>query len=637
MANAKITALSSMTAPALVDVLPIVDDPSGTPVTKKITYGTLIREGEPFFNVMLYGATGDGVTDDTAEVQAAMDAASAADGGTVLFPPGTYLCGQLTVPSYITLQGVARPHFSEAGDALQSRIKLKNSTNDSLLFIERLAVGITIRDLAIDGNKANNSGTSHGIEFESASPLVPLTTSADADDILDTTIAHGFTAGERFEFVSLTGGANVVVGTVYYVIAANLAAQTLQFSTTLGGAAVDFGSNITAGSISNIDQTNHSSRCTVDRCYVYDCETNGIDIGVGQIATMVNDTWIDSCGQDGIYVGASDCAINDCQIGQSGRYGIWISTSFTKVSGGEIFLSGESNINIGPTPTGSYGTPSTNSIIGVVIQKAVEDGLRIEAGVTGTNIVGCIFEGNSYGDTGAITDPEYQVYSHIDTRSTAQNSVVGCSFLDNSTATRPHAKYLVNTNGTGLIHWAGFNGTGAGSAYLTAQADTLGQLRTPMGGTTYSGADGNIYFPATQVASSDANALDDYEEGTWTPAVTFGGGSTGMTLSTASGRYTKVGRLVTAHAALVFTAKGSSTGTALVSLPFTVANNEAARGGSAVGLYTGMVGSTALTMFPTANAATAQFRPAAATSNSAGTDANFSDTSSLRLTLVYEV
>ena len=38
-----------------------------------------------------------------------------------------------------------------------------------------------------------------------------------------------------------------------------------------------------------------------------------------------------------------------------------------------------------------------------------------------------------------------------------------------------------------------------------------------------------ITFPATQSASSNANTLDDYEEGTWTPTVTFGGASVGIT------------------------------------------------------------------------------------------------------------
>ncbi len=52
----------------------------------------------------------------------------------------------------------------------------------------------------------------------------------------------------------------------------------------------------------------------------------------------------------------------------------------------------------------------------------------------------------------------------------------------------------------------------------------------------------NIQFPATQVASANANNLDDYEEGTWTPAFT------NLTINSGtpefSGFYTKIGRIV---------------------------------------------------------------------------------------------
>jgi len=82
-----------------------------------------------------------------------------------------------------------------------------------------------------------------------------------------------------------------------------------------------------------------------------------------------------------------------------------------------------------------------------------------------------------------------------------------------------------------------------------------------------------ITFPATQVPSADANTLDDYEEGTWTPTVAFGGASSGITYSAQVARYTKVGNLVTVSCFINMTAKGSSTGFASISnLPFTSAN-----------------------------------------------------------------
>jgi coat protein Gp5 len=72
--------------------------------------------------------------------------------------------------------------------------------------------------------------------------------SAAADDIIDTVAAHGLAAGDVVTPTALTGGAGLVVGQRYYVIAANLAATTFQVSLTEGGAAVDFTTNITAGS-----------------------------------------------------------------------------------------------------------------------------------------------------------------------------------------------------------------------------------------------------------------------------------------------------------------------------------------------------------------------------------------------------
>ena len=57
---------------------------------------------------------------------------------------------------------------------------------------------------------------------------------------------------------------------------------------------------------------------------------------------------------------------------------------------------------------------------------------------------------------------------------------------------------------------------------------------------------GGIKFPATQVASADANTLDDYEEGTWTPVIADA--STGGNAGTATvdqSSYTRIGNIVT--------------------------------------------------------------------------------------------
>jgi hypothetical protein len=82
---------------------------------------------------------------------------------------------------------------------------------------------------------------------------------------------------------------------------------------------------------------------------------------------------------------------------------------------------------------------------------------------------------------------------------------------------------------------------------------------------------GQIKFPATQVPSADANTLDDYEEGTWTMGISFGGASDGVTYGANSGTYTKIGRQVTVNGLLELSSKGSSTGSALLTgLPFAI-------------------------------------------------------------------
>ena len=77
-----------------------------------------------------------------------------------------------------------------------------------------------------------------------------------------------------------------------------------------------------------------------------------------------------------------------------------------------------------------------------------------------------------------------------------------------------------------------------------------------------------IAFPASQSASSDANTLDDYEEGTYTPSWTGTGVSIGN--GTLEGRYIKIGKQVTTHIRFVFgSSSNAGSGSWNFSLPFT--------------------------------------------------------------------
>jgi len=90
------------------------------------------------------------------------------------------------------------------------------------------------------------------------------------------------------------------------------------------------------------------------------------------------------------------------------------------------------------------------------------------------------------------------------------------------------------------------------SAGLTTVTGTL-KVTTGAAVGNATPAAGGVAFPATAVAVSDANTLDDYEEGTWTP--NQGAGLTVVGTFSATGTYTKIGRQVT----VVFTVAGATT------------------------------------------------------------------------------
>lgn len=93
---------------------------------------------------------------------------------------------------------------------------------------------------------------------------------------------------------------------------------------------------------------------------------------------------------------------------------------------------------------------------------------------------------------------------------------------------------------------------------------------TPKLGGTLDTNGKNISFPATQVPSAGVNVLDDYEEGTWTPVIKFGGNSVDITYEVQIGIYTKIGRMVIINCDLRLYSKGTSTGDVTIDgLPFT--------------------------------------------------------------------
>jgi hypothetical protein len=131
------------------------------------------------------------------------------------------------------------------------------------------------------------------------------------------------------------------------------------------------------------------------------------------------------------------------------------------------------------------------------------------------------------------------------------------------------ALQTTNTSGTGIYYPAifGNNGntfstcglisvSGSTTTYATASSNTTGAQLNASG----------IEFPATQVASANANTLDDYEEGTWTP--TDGSGA-GLSLTVSNAVYIKIGQMVYVATRIVFPVTASAAVAQINGLPFT--------------------------------------------------------------------
>lgn len=135
------------------------------------------------YNVKDYGATGDGATDDYPAIAAAIAAIPAA-GGTLSFPPGTYV-----VSADPTIGG---SNITVRGAGWGSVIKAKAATSANCLKIT--GTNVTVENLAVDGNRANQPT---GITYTQRSGIFTL--GATNVTIRNCLVAHTGSAGVMAE------------------------------------------------------------------------------------------------------------------------------------------------------------------------------------------------------------------------------------------------------------------------------------------------------------------------------------------------------------------------------------------------------------------------------------------------------
>lgn len=159
---------------------------------------------------------------------------------------------------------------------------------------------------------------------------------------------------------------------------------------------------------------------------------------------------------------------------------------------------------------------------------------------------------------------------HRSNSAAESDSISNLFYVQNAAGTKAFNIQLSSTN-VGSA-WA-YNG----SAWLEGwTVTTSGDFKLPANNLVVGTAGKGIDFSAnTHAAGMTSELLDWYEEGTWTPGLSFGGANTGIAYVAGytNGRYTRIGNRVFVQGAIILSSKGSATGPALITgLPFTNLN-----------------------------------------------------------------
>lgn len=209
---------------------------------------------------------------------------------------------------------------------------------------------------------------------------------------------------------------------------------------------------------------------------------------------------------------------------------------------------------------------ASSSGSGGIVQTADASGvLQLQSnGTVAVNIA----SGGAVG-IGGITNPTFPLVVQTSGTSTAVAGNVIARLQSTNTGYDATLQFSDNITNSGFMSMNSGNMIIGSYGTESIRFKSGGTVILQNGSTSATGT--GITFPGTQNPSSDANTLDDYEEGTFSPGLMFGsGGTTGIVYGAQNGIYIKIGRMVWVRCGWILSSKGSSTGTAYVTnLPFT--------------------------------------------------------------------
>jgi len=315
-----------------------------------------------WFNVKTYGATGNGSSDDTSAIQAAVTAAisaSVSGGCIVYFPIGIYMIASpITIPGGIYILGAGM-----GGTIIRAAA---SSTMNAMLTTPtgQFSYEITVSDIQLDGNSTNSATVTNGF------------------------YGYGLTDSiiQRVRVVQVSGNGIQLDGSPTFLGTANKVVNS--FARVCG-----IGLLTTSGSTDTLIQGCDFGDCTGQAYYIGGSNSSLVgSIGWGSLTGCSIDastilTWIDGCRFDnnelnGLYIAGKNTQVTGCLFEANSH-----ASSGTK-AGIEV-VSGAGNVLI--TGTRSIGVTT----VGTTQQSY---GLLLDAGRVGpATIADCDFTGNGSG------------------------------------------------------------------------------------------------------------------------------------------------------------------------------------------------------------------------------------------------
>lgn len=311
--------------------------------------------------------------------------------------------------------------------------------------------------------------------------------------------------------------------------------------------------------------------------------------------------------RDGWHIEGSDNISQNnwrlCRGGNSGRHGFYANLTFANL-----------------LATGNKFDTCTfeqNEVNGVRITGTV--------GLSGWTFDTCYMEENAGSVAAGSTSPR-KVNAHVDCVYAINLSFNGVTFYGN---TAPD----VNPDRAIYVDTAGMTEVSGTVSNCRDSSSTVGSVYWPRNVRLSKNT-----FTGTSVYTSSLNSSNDEDQTNltaWTPALSFGGGTTGIVATNAVGRYTAHGRLITAVGYYSISSKGSSTGVAKITgLPVAATNVTNLQPTFAVAAD-GLSGAYDMTARVIPNTTTAQLYRMVSGALTAVTDADLSGTVGLSFTAVY--